>query len=261
MDIHLIPAFTDNYIYLLHDPASGSSGKSPRDSIGVVDPGDAQPVMAELERRGRGLTHIFNTHHHNDHIGGNHDLKARYGADVIGARADVSRIPDMETCLGDGETISFGRYTARVLFIPGHTSGHIAFWFPEAKALFCGDTLFALGCGRLFEGTPAQMWASLKKLRELPGDTRVYCGHEYTQSNARFALTIEPGNAELQARAEEIRALRERGEPTIPTTIALERRTNPFLRADVPEVQAAVGMAGADPVEVFAEIRRRKDNF
>ncbi|WP_448206289.1 hydroxyacylglutathione hydrolase [Azospirillum sp. sgz302134] len=253
MEIHLVPAFADNYIYLLHDPASGA--------VGVVDPGDAAPVIDELERRGWTLTHIFNTHHHNDHIGGNHALKTRTGADVIGARADVARIPDMETCLGEGETISFGSQTARVLFVPGHTSGHIAFWFPEAKAVFCGDTLFALGCGRLFEGTPAQMWLSLTKLRDLPGDTRVYCGHEYTQSNARFALTIEPGNADLQTRTKEIAAKRERGEPTIPTTIALERRTNPFLRADLPEVQAAVGMAGADPVAVFAEIRHRKDNF
>ncbi len=253
MEIHLIPAFADNYIYLLRDPASGS--------VGVVDPGDAKPVLAELQRRGWDLTHIFNTHHHNDHIGGNHELKTRSGADVIGARADVSRIPDMETCLGEGETISFGSQTAHVIFVPGHTSGHIAFWFPEAKAVFCGDTLFALGCGRLFEGTPAQMWSSLKKLRDLPGDTRVYCGHEYTLSNARFAVTIEPGNAELQARAAEVAAKRERGEPTIPSTIGEERRTNPFLRADLPEVQAAIGMAGADPVEVFAEIRRRKDNF
>lgn len=253
MEIHLVPAFSDNYIYLLRDPSS--------DAIGVVDPGDAQPVIEALDRRGWTLTHIFNTHHHNDHIGGNHALKARTGADVIGARADVARIPDMETCLGEGETISFGTQTAHVLFVPGHTSGHIAFWFPDAKAVFCGDTLFALGCGRLFEGTPAQMWSSLKKLRDLPDDTRVYCGHEYTLSNARFAVTIEPGNEALQTRAKEIAAKRERGEPTIPTTIGEERRTNPFLRADVPAVQAAIGRTGADPVEVFAEIRRRKDNF
>lgn len=253
MDIHLIPAFADNYIYLLRDPASGA--------VGVVDPGDAQPVLAELERRNWTLTHIFNTHHHNDHIGGNHALKARYGADVIGPRADAARIPDMETCLGEGETISFGSLTAQVFFVPGHTSGHIAFWFPEAKALFSGDTLFALGCGRLFEGTPAQMWTSLVKLRGLPDDTRVYCGHEYTLSNARFAVTVEPDNAALRSRAAEIAAQRERGEPTIPSTLGVEKATNPFLRADRPEVQAALGMAGADPVAVFAEIRGRKDRF
>lgn len=253
MEIHLVPAFSDNYIYLLRDPSSGA--------VGVVDPGDATPVIEALDRRGWTLTHIFNTHHHNDHVGGNHILKTRTGATVIGARADVARIPDMETCLGEGETISFGSQTARVLFVPGHTSGHIAFWFDEAKAVFCGDTLFALGCGRLFEGTPAQMWSSLAKLRALPDDTAVYCGHEYTLSNARFAVTVEPDNRDLQARAKAIAATRERGEPTIPTTIGLEKRTNPFLRADVPAVQAAIGMAGADPVEVFAEIRRRKDNF
>lgn len=257
MELHLVPAFSDNYIYLLRDPSSGAG----QDKVGVVDPGDAAPVIEALDRRGWTLTHIFNTHHHNDHVGGNHTLKARGNATVIGARADAARIPDMETGLGEGETISFGSQTARVLFVPGHTSGHIAFWFPEAKAVFCGDTLFALGCGRLFEGTPAQMWSSLQKLRDLPDDTRVYCGHEYTLSNARFALTVEPGNRDLQARAAAVAALRERGEPTIPTTIGEEKRTNPFLRADRPELQAAIGMAGADPVEVFAEIRRRKDNF
>jgi len=253
MEIHLVPAFSDNYIYLLRDPGQGS--------VGVVDPGDAAPVLAALEERGWRLTHIFNTHHHADHIGGNHALKQRFGCDVIGARADVARIQDMETCLDEGETISFGSHTARVIAVPGHTSGHIAFHFPQAKALFCGDTLFALGCGRLFEGTPAQMWDSLCKLRALPDDTRVYCGHEYTLSNARFAVTVDPQNRELAERADAIKAQRERGEPTIPTTLGLEKRTNPFLRADDPAVQAAVGMAGGDPAAVFAEIRGRKDRF
>ncbi len=253
MEIHLVPAFADNYIYLLRDPATGA--------VGAVDPGDAGPVAAELDRRGWSLTHILNTHHHNDHVGGNRALKARYGAVIAGARADAARIPDMETLLDEGESLSFGSQTACVLFIPGHTAGHIAFWFPEAGAVFCGDTLFALGCGRLFEGTPAQMWDSLCKLRALPGHTRVYCGHEYTLSNARFAVTVDPGNDALRARAEAVAAARGRGEPTIPTTIAEERLTNPFLRADQPAVQAAVGLAGADPVAVFAEIRRRKDEF
>lgn len=253
MDIHLVPAFNDNYIYLLRDADTGH--------VGVVDPGDPAPVAAVLEQRGWRLTHIFNTHHHADHVGGNHALKQRYGCPVIGARADVGRIQDMETCLDEGETISFGSHTARVIAVPGHTSGHIAFHFADAGALFCGDTLFALGCGRLFEGTPEQMWDSLCKLRSLPDDTRVYCGHEYTLSNARFAVTVDPENAELAARAREVKALRDRGEPTIPTTIGLERRTNPFLRADDPGVQAAVGMAGADPKAVFAEIRARKDRF
>ncbi|HYG85719.1 MAG TPA: hydroxyacylglutathione hydrolase [Azospirillum sp.] len=253
MDIHLVPAFNDNYIYLLHDAERGT--------VGVVDPGDAAPVTAALEQRGWRLTHIFNTHHHADHIGGNHALKQRYGCPVIGARADAARIQDMDTPLDEGETVSFGSHTARVIAIPGHTSGHIAFHFADAKAVFCGDTLFALGCGRLFEGTPAQMWDSLRKLRALPDDTRVYCGHEYTLSNARFAVTVDPDNRTLAARAGEVKALRSRGEPTIPSTIGLEKRTNPFLRADDPAVQAAVGMAGTDPVAVFAEIRGRKDRF
>jgi hydroxyacylglutathione hydrolase len=253
MDIQLIPAFSDNYIYLLRDPAS--------DAVGVVDPGEAEPVLQALDRLGLRLTHIFNTHHHNDHVGGNQTLKRRYGATLIGARADRSRIADMDIAVGEGESVSFGSQTARVFETPGHTVGHIAFWFEQAKALFCGDTLFALGCGRLFEGSPAQMWNSLWKLRGLPGDTRVYCGHEYTLSNARFAVTIEPENRDLHARVAAVEALRAKNQPTIPSTLEEERRTNPFLRADLPEVQAALGMEGASPTDVFAEIRRRKDRF
>ncbi|NYZ11499.1 hydroxyacylglutathione hydrolase [Azospirillum sp. RWY-5-1] len=253
MEIHLIPAFSDNYVYLLRDPES--------DAVGVVDPGDAAPVVEALERRGWRLTHILNTHHHNDHIGGNAALKARYAATVIGAAADAHRIPELDVTLGDGDTAAFGGQTARVIDTPGHTVGHIAFWFEGAEALFCGDTLFALGCGRLFEGTAAQMWGSLRALRALPEATRVYCGHEYTLSNARFAVTVDPENDELQRRFAAIKAMRERGEPTIPSTIAEERRTNPFLRADDAQVQAAIDMAGADPGRVFAELRRRKDGF
>lgn len=253
MEIHLIPAFSDNYVHLLRDPGSGA--------VGVVDPGDAAPVEEALERRGWRLTHILNTHHHNDHIGGNGALKARYAATVIGAAADARRIPDLDVTLGDGDTVAFGDQVARVIDTPGHTVGHIAFWFEGAGALFCGDTLFALGCGRLFEGTPTQMWGSLRALRSLPEATRVYCGHEYTLSNARFAVTVDPTNGELERRVEAIKAMRDHGRPTIPSTIGEERRTNPFLRADDAQVQAAVGMAGADPAKVFAEIRRRKDGF
>lgn len=253
MEIHLIPALSDNYVYLLRDPGS--------DAVGVVDPGDAAPVLEALERRGWRLTHILNTHHHNDHIGGNAALKARYAATVIGAAADAHRIPELDVTLGDGDTMTFGGQTARVIDTPGHTVGHIAFWFEGADALFCGDTLFALGCGRLFEGAPAQMWESLRRLRALPETTRVYCGHEYTLSNARFAVTVDPANGELERRFETIKAMRERGQPTIPSTIGEERRTNPFLRADDPRVQAAVGLDGADPAQVFAELRRRKDGF
>lgn len=253
MEVILVPAFADNYIYVLRDAASGK--------VGVVDPGEAAPVQAELERRGWTLTHIFLTHHHNDHIGGVAELKARHRATVIGARADAHRIPDLDVALGDGDRTVFGEQTARVIAVPGHTSGHIAFWFEAAETLFSGDTLFSLGCGRLFEGTPAQMWESLQSLRSLTDSTRVYCGHEYTQSNGRFALTADPDNSALRQRMEEVAALRERNQPTIPTTIGLERRTNPFLRADDPAVQSAIGLPGAPPVEVFAELRHRKDHF
>lgn len=253
MEVILVPAFADNYIYVLRDAASGK--------VGVVDPGDAAPVQAELERRGWPLTHIFLTHHHNDHIGGVAELKARHRATVIGARADAHRIPDLDVALADGDRTVFGEQTARVIAVPGHTSGHITFWFEAAETLFSGDTLFSLGCGRLFEGTPAQMWESLQSLRSLTDSTRVYCGHEYTQSNGRFALTADPDNSALRQRMEEVAALRERNQPTIPTTIGLERRTNPFLRADDPAVQSAIGLPGAPPVEVFAELRHRKDHF
>jgi hydroxyacylglutathione hydrolase len=253
MDIQLIPAFSDNYVYLFKDPAS--------EAVGIVDPGEAKPVLAALDRLGWRPTHIFNTHHHADHIGGNGVLKQRFGCTIVGPAADRHRIPDLDVAVGEEDAYRFGSQEVRVFETPGHTSGHIALWFSEASALFSGDTLFALGCGRLFEGTPAQMWNSLLKLRALPADTRIYCGHEYTLSNARFAVTVDPDNPALKERAANIAVLRDAGKPTIPTTLGMERATNPFLRADDPDVAAAVGLAGADPVEVFAEIRRRKDQF
>jgi hydroxyacylglutathione hydrolase len=253
MDIQLILAFSDNYVYLFKDPAS--------EAVGIVDPGEAKPVLAALDRLGWRPTHIFNTHHHADHIGGNGVLKQRFGCTIVGPAADRHRIPDLDVAVGEEDAYRFGSQEVRVFETPGHTSGHIALWFSEASALFSGDTLFALGCGRLFEGTPAQMWNSLLKLRALPADTRIYCGHEYTLSNARFAVTVDPDNPALKERAANIAVLRDAGKPTIPTTLGMERATNPFLRADDPDVAAAVGLAGADPVEVFAEIRRRKDQF
>jgi hydroxyacylglutathione hydrolase len=253
LDIHLLPVLRDNYVYLVRDPAEGACA--------AVDPSVAEPVLRALDDLGWRLTHVLNTHHHGDHTGGNLEIKAATGCTIVGPRADAARIPGLDVAVGDGDRYRLGAAEGQAFDIPGHTRGHIAFWFPDSRALFCGDTLFAMGCGRLFEGTPRQMWESLNKLRALPGDTRIYCGHEYTQTNARFALTIEPGNRALQARAREVDAMRAEGNPTIPATMAEELRTNPFLRADDPELGRAVGLDGADAVAVFAEIRRRKDAF
>jgi hydroxyacylglutathione hydrolase len=217
-------------------------------------------VFAALAETGWRLTHVLNTHHHPDHTGGNLALKEKTGCIIVGPRADRARIPGIDIDVADGEDYAFGKQVARVFDVPGHTRGHIAFWFGGSRALFCGDTLFTLGCGRLFEGTPQQMWHSLSKLRTLPPETRVYCGHEYTQANARFALTVEPRNEALVARARRVDELRQRDLPTVPATLGEELATNPFLRADQPALQAAMGASG-DPVATFAEIRRRKDVF
>jgi hydroxyacylglutathione hydrolase len=253
LDIRLVPLLSDNYGYLLHDAATGDTA--------VVDPSEAAPVLAVLEAEGWKLGHILNTHHHPDHIGGNAELKAATGARIAAPQADLHRIPDVDVPLAEGDRYTVGSSEARVFAVPGHTSGHIAFWFEADQALFSGDTLFSLGCGRLFEGTPEDMWRSLGKLRALPDATRVYCGHEYTQSNARFALTVEPENAALKARATEIAELRAAGRPTIPTLLGVEKATNPFLRADFAAVQEAMGLAGRSATDTFAAIRRGKDNF
>lgn len=252
MRITLIPCLSDNYAYLIE-----SAGV-----VAVVDPSEPAPVIAALEAKGlTRLDHILNTHHHFDHTGGNVPLKEKYGATVTGPRSDMHRIAGIDHGVGEGDTVKVGDSVWRVLDIPAHTSGHIALWCPEHKAVFTGDTMFAMGCGRLFEGTPAQMWASLSKLAALPPETKVYCGHEYTASNGRFALSVDAANAALKARMEQVTALRAEGNPTIPCTIAEERATNPFLRSNTVELAAAAGKPVSDPVAVFAELRARKDNF
>ncbi|SDG42617.1 hydroxyacylglutathione hydrolase [Roseospirillum parvum] len=253
LQIHQVPVLSDNYVYLVHDPEDGMTA--------AVDPAESEPVAEALAARGWSLTHILLTHHHHDHVGGVAALKAASGCTVVGARADAGRLPGLDHPVADGDTVTLGRATAQVLAVPGHTRGHIAYWFDAESALFCGDTLFVLGCGRMFEGTPEEFWGSLSRLRDLPDSTRVYCAHEYTAANARFALSVEPDNPELVAWAGEIDDLRRRGLSTVPSLLGREKLANPFLRADRPALASAVGLAGAAPVEVFAEVRRRKDRF
>lgn len=253
LEIVRIPCLTDNYVWLLREPASGE--------VAVVDPADPGPVRAALEARGWKLTHILNTHHHADHVGGNLALAQATGCTIVGPRADRGRIPGIRIEVGDGDRIALGAASAEVFDVPGHTRGHIAYFFATSRALFCGDTLFALGCGRMFEGTAPQMWASLAKLRALPDDTRVYCAHEYTQSNARFALHVDPHNAALRSRSAEIDALRARGEATVPSLLGDEKHTNPFLRADDPVLARAHGLDAGDPAAVFGFLRGSKDQF
>ena len=253
LQVHQFPCRKDNYGFLVHDAESGLTA--------VVDTPEVAPIERALAETGWKLSHILNTHHHNDHAGGNLELKAATGCTVIGPRADADRIPGIDEGVGDGDMVELGKHRARVYDTPGHTKGHICFYFEDDGIAFVGDTLFALGCGRLFEGTPAQMWHSLSKFDAWPDDTRVYCAHEYTQANARFALTVEPGNRALRDRAADIDRLRANGTPTVPTTMGLERATNPFLRPDSPDLQRTIGLEGADVVEVFAKTRALKDAF
>ena len=254
LDILLLPVLTDNYIYLLHEPVS--------DTTAVVDPAIAEPVMAVLQEKGWQLDYIFNTHHHSDHVGGNLQLKQATGCQIVGATADQTRIPGIDIALNDGECIQLGNQTLQVIATPGHTSGHIVYYCAESRALFCGDTLFSLGCGRLFEGSAEQMWHSLQKLKALPGATRIYCAHEYTQANGRFALSLEADNQDLQQRLADVEVLRANSQPTLPSTIALEMATNPFLREDSVSLREAISARPDDsPIAVFAKIRKLKDQF
>lgn len=253
LEIVQVPILGDNYAYLLHEPEENVTA--------VVDPGEAGPVLAAAARRGWSIGTVLLTHHHADHIAGASAIRAETGCTIVAPLADLGRIENVDVAVGGGDTVALGQTHAVVFDTPGHTSGHVAYWFVAEDALFSGDTLFSLGCGRLFEGTAEQMWESLARLRSLPDETRVYCGHEYTASNARFALSVDPDNPELAARAEEIAQLREAKQPTVPSLLGVEKAANPFLRADDPSLAARLGLADAEPSAVFAEIRRRKDSF
>ncbi|MEM8981105.1 MAG: hydroxyacylglutathione hydrolase [Pseudomonadota bacterium] len=252
-EILTVACLSDNYAFLIHERESKRTA--------LVDAPEAKPILAALDVRGWQLDDILLTHHHYDHVDAVPALKERFNARVHGARADIARLPSLDAAYEDGDIFDLYGAPVTVLDVSGHTVGHIAFHLPAAHAAFTADSLMALGCGRLFEGTPAQMWESLLKLRALPDDTVIYSGHEYTQANGRFAVTVDPDNADLAARIAEIAKLRDSDLPTVPSTLSLEIATNPFLRADDPNLARNVDLEGADPAEVFAEIRKRKDNF
>ena len=239
IEVVRIPALSDNYIWIAHDDASGETI--------VVDPAEAAPVLAVAEARGWTIDAIWNTHWHPDHTGGNAVIKSATGCTVIAPAAEAAKIPTADRLVAKGDVVMLGDHAATVMEVPAHTAGHIAYHLPGAKIVFVGDTLFAMGCGRLFEGTPEQMFGNMQRLAELPGDTAVYCAHEYTQSNGRYALVAEPDNEALAERMTEVDQMRAQGLPTVPTTIALERATNPFMRAE--------------SVAQLAERRAAKDGF
>ncbi|MEP1200439.1 hydroxyacylglutathione hydrolase [Tateyamaria sp.] len=253
LEIRTIPCLSDNYAYLAHDPGTGATA--------AIDIPEAGPIIAALAETGWTLSDILITHHHYDHVDGLADLLAAHPARVIGSAADAHRLPALDVEVNEGDTVRIGNEIATVIDVSGHTINHIAFHFPDSAALFTADSLMALGCGRVFEGTKPQMHASLQKLAALPGDTVVYSGHEYTAANAKFALTIDPDNPVLISRVRDVTEKRANGIATVPSLLSEELATNPFLRANDPAVQSQMGMTGANAADVFTEIRTRKDNF
>lgn len=253
LDILQFSCLSDNYAVLIHDEEAGVTAS--------IDAPDADAILSMLKEKGWRLTHLLNTHHHSDHTGGNLALKEATGCTIIGPKAEADRIPGIDRGIGEGDTIAFGAFEIRVLETPGHTVGHVTYWIPKARVAFTGDTLFSMGAGRIFEGNAEMMWASLKKIMRLPLDTEIYCGHEYTAANAKFALTIDPNNVALQKRAQEVEELRAAGRPTLPTRLDCELETNPFLRPHVSAIRSRLGMLYAPDWKVFAEIRARKNRF
>ncbi len=253
LEIVTIPCLSDNYAFLAHDAASGETA--------LVDAPEAGPILEALDARGWRLSHVLLTHHHWDHVDGLPAVLEQHPAMVVGAAADAHRLPKLDMQVAEGDRFEIGGEPVIVMDVPGHTVGHVAYFMPDSHAVFTADSLMALGCGRLFEGDAAQMHASLSRLAALPDSTLVYSGHEYTQSNARFALTVDPDNPALRQRAADIDEARAQGRPTVPSLLGLEKATNPFLRAHDPAIQAHLGMTGADPVRVFAKIRAGKDRF
>lgn len=253
LQIHQFPTRSDNFGVLIHDPKT--------EATAAIDAPDAEELLAALHEKGWTLTHILTTHHHHDHTAGNTIVKRMTGCTVIGPAKEAGSIPAIDVAVKEGDIVEIGGAKGRVIETPGHTKGHVSYYFPDDGVVFVGDTLFSVGCGKLLEGDAKTMWSSLTKLAQLPPETRLYCGHEYTDKNCRFALTIEPENGALRARASEAAALTERGEPTLPTTIGEELVTNPFLRPSSPEIQKRLGMEGKPLHEIFGEIRRRKDRF
>jgi hydroxyacylglutathione hydrolase len=253
LEVHQFTCRSDNYCVLIHDADTGLTAS--------IDAPEEAAIRTALADTGWKLTHILNTHHHFDHVEGNANLKAEFGCIIIGPKDEAAKIPQIDTSVAHGETFSFGGHLVEVIGTPGHTLGEISYYLPDDGVVFAGDTLFALGCGRIFEGTPEMMWHSLQRLSELPRDTLVYCGHEYTLSNAKFAITVDPDNEVLQTRLAEIMSLRAQDLPTLPTSIGLELETNPFMRPQDAGIRSTLGMTDASDTEVFAEIRARKDSF
>ena len=253
MKIEIIPCLNDNYSYLIHDEISNT--------VAIVDPSEFIPCDTIISKNYKKLDFILNTHHHYDHVGGNEELKKKYNSKVLGFENDKNRIPQIDTVLKDNQEFKIGTLNFTTIFIPGHTRGHVAFYFKKERVVFSGDTLFSLGCGRVFEGTYKQMFQSLNKLKNLPGETKVYCGHEYTFKNLEFCLKFNPNNSLLKKKKNDIKLSLKNKKPTIPSTIADEIKTNIFLRFNDPDVKKALNLENSSDIEIFTKLRDLKDNF